>query len=479
MAEAADCGGDPFLQNMTVKPARQVKIERDERTGGRDKRRRGFNRLRAVVVEPGYGKNLLQGSGLLCPNYEDWQEFGEEVDELSAGYDYEWVLTAGHCVCVKHRNDVRWPNKLRIRIPKYEMWPSKTKELQKFKPGPFKALQTGRFEDIVYKKGEIQKYVHVYASYLKDFNSAAGYDFALIQIPVYKSSLSPNNIQVWDTNIHPTGFSIVGFPAELDKQYLPYYDRRRKEFKEFEANPRDPELVQAYYTSDTSGGQSGGPIQFINADENYSAIVGIHVTGKVVEDEEASGCMITRKIAKWVNKIQINSESFTRPGSNVKPKVRVRKIPQVVKVLQEYENHNERRAINVPICVKIISAYWGDPRDSRRGTDVTSNVSAGGCYVPTNGAWGDPAYGTGKVLRIKYSEDANIVRREAWERGEALQIPRNVEILGARYCDPNDFSKGKNVKVKPGEKVYADNSRFGDPCHGVVKKLYVCWRPRG
>ena len=44
-----------------------------------------------------------------------------------------------------------------------------------------------------------------------------------------------------------------------------------------------------YYTSDTSGGQSGGPIQFINLEQNYRAIVGVHVTGKAVDDEEASG----------------------------------------------------------------------------------------------------------------------------------------------------------------------------------------------
>ena len=40
--------------------------------------------------------------------------------------------------------------------------------------------------------------------------------------------------------------------------YLPYFDRRKEEFNVFEASPRDRDHVQMYYTSETSGGQSGG-----------------------------------------------------------------------------------------------------------------------------------------------------------------------------------------------------------------------------
>ena len=29
---------------------------------------------------------------------DDWPKFGEEVDELAVGYEYEWVLTAGNTV---------------------------------------------------------------------------------------------------------------------------------------------------------------------------------------------------------------------------------------------------------------------------------------------------------------------------------------------------------------------------------------------
>ena len=43
------------------------------------------------------------------------------------------------------------------------------------------------------------------------------------------------------------------------EKYLPYFDRR-KEFSGFEPSQRDPDLMQMYYTSVTSGGQSGGII---------------------------------------------------------------------------------------------------------------------------------------------------------------------------------------------------------------------------
>ena len=40
--------------------------------------------------------------------------------------------------------------------------------------------------------------------------------------------------------------------------YLPYFDSRQEEFSEFEVSPRDSGHAQIYYTSVTSGGQSGG-----------------------------------------------------------------------------------------------------------------------------------------------------------------------------------------------------------------------------
>ena len=49
----------------------------------------------------------------------------------------------------------------------------------------------------MYTAEDIEKYVHVYDSYKVDFLSKGGQDFALIQIPVYKSTLAPNTFQVW------------------------------------------------------------------------------------------------------------------------------------------------------------------------------------------------------------------------------------------------------------------------------------------
>ena len=55
--------------------------------------------------------------------------------------------------------------------------------------------------------------------------------------------------------------------------------------------------------------------------------------------------------------------------------------------------------------------------------------------------WSEP------YVEIEYSEDPNNVRHEVWEN-EKMQIPENVEIIGARYCDPNNFTKGKDVDVR-------------------------------
>ena len=100
---------------------------------------------------------------------------------------------------------------MRVRIPKYGKW--RAKQMKNFQPGPLEAMQSGRFEgksrlhdnferesvrwDISYGSDDIKNFVHVYDSYKLDFVSTTGQDFALIQIPIYKSSLHPNTFQVW------------------------------------------------------------------------------------------------------------------------------------------------------------------------------------------------------------------------------------------------------------------------------------------
>jgi len=342
MAEAENTDvGDPYLQNLKIRPARHIQREAGVDGSGEDRRKRGFNKLFVVVTEAVFGSTVMRGSGVLCPSVDDWPEFGEEVDEFQSGYEYQWILTAGHCVCVQKRSASKLPDRMRIRIPKYGEWPSK--KLKNFQPGPMEALETGRFVDIMYTSDDIKKFVHVYDLYKNSFASKGGQDFSLIQIPVYKSTLAPNTFQVWNTNYKPDGFSIVGFPWEDDKAYLPYFDRR-KEFSVFESSSQDPELTQIYYKSDTSGGQSGGPVQFINLEDNYRAVVGVHVTGKSWEDDEASGCMITEKISKWIGGLQKESSPFEQKvadagtPSEKRTPTRKKEGPQnYIKIVEEEE----------------------------------------------------------------------------------------------------------------------------------------------
>ena len=74
----------------------------------------------------------------------------------------------------------------------------------------------------MYDADKIKKCVHVYGPYKMYFSSTEGEDFALVQIPLYKSDLPPNTFQVWvmlllslncdcafeDTSSRPEGFSV-------------------------------------------------------------------------------------------------------------------------------------------------------------------------------------------------------------------------------------------------------------------------------
>ena len=52
MAEAENIdGGDPYLDNLNIKPARNINRQSQLDTGGKDLRKRGFNKLRVVVLE--------------------------------------------------------------------------------------------------------------------------------------------------------------------------------------------------------------------------------------------------------------------------------------------------------------------------------------------------------------------------------------------------------------------------------------------
>ena len=52
MAEAENIdGGDPYLESLNIKPARHINRQSQLDTGGKDLRKRGFNKLRVVVLE--------------------------------------------------------------------------------------------------------------------------------------------------------------------------------------------------------------------------------------------------------------------------------------------------------------------------------------------------------------------------------------------------------------------------------------------
>jgi len=303
MADAESAHGDKFLKNLRPIPAKVIQLEAHV-TGKEDLRRRGFNKLNVVVIETVFGADVQLGSGILCPHVKDWPEFGEEVDATPGGYEFQFILTAAHCVSQVFRGStVKKPERMRVRIPKYAMWSSKL--LKNFNPGPLEARTSERFMEISFMtKEEIDKYVHIYNCYEeRGCNSLTGTDLALIKIPTYKCYLPMNTFQVWDKSVKPDGFSIVGFPADADKSYLPYFDRRN-EFRDFAGSSSDPHHVQIFYKNSTSGGQSGGPVQFINLGENYRTVVGVHVTGNKGTDGEASGCMITEKVHEWIRERQ-------------------------------------------------------------------------------------------------------------------------------------------------------------------------------
>eukprot|EP00493_Phyllostaurus_siculus_P022767 UN23101 len=281
---------DSFLAGSILGPAQNIKLE-SLAAGNKHQRQRGFNKLNVVLLEAKHlPRRTTLGSGVLCPFVQHWPDFGEEVDACPGGYEYQFVLTAAHCVSLIHRGHVKMADAIRVRIPKYEQWTSK--ELRTFKPGPREACRSRRFHDVVFEtREEITRFVHVYDSYKNDLSSIQGSDFCIIEIPPIKCYPPMNAFQVW----------IVGFPADQSRCYLPYFDRRPGQFRAFVPSSRDPEHMQMYYENSTSGGQSGGPIQFISIANNYRVVVGVHVTGG---NGEASGCMITEKVRNWIFTIQ-------------------------------------------------------------------------------------------------------------------------------------------------------------------------------
>ncbi len=96
----------------------------------------------------------------------------------------------------------------------------------------------------------------------------------------------------------------------------------------------------------------------------------------------------------------------------------------------------------------------------------------------TQEAFGDPAPGAAKKLKVGYTVDG-LYRSKTVDQGEVLDISTRLFIRKAVY---GDLPKGKSDDVteqvadlvrKNSLSIKADNETFGDPAEGVVKRLRV------
>jgi hypothetical protein len=130
----------------------------------------------------------------------------------------------------------------------------------------------------------------------------------------------------------------------------------------------------------------------------------------------------------------------------------------------------------------IVSAVYGDLANEKTA-DVTKKVAGlvkddNLSLTVTPEAFGDPAPGAAKKLKVGYTIDG-LFHSKTIDQGEVLDISTRLFISKAVY---GDLPKGKTDDVteqvadlvrKNSLSVKADNETFGDPAEGVVKRLRV------
>jgi len=130
----------------------------------------------------------------------------------------------------------------------------------------------------------------------------------------------------------------------------------------------------------------------------------------------------------------------------------------------------------------IVSAVYGDLANAKTD-DVAKKLAAlvkddNLSVAVTPEAFGDPAPGAAKKLKVGYTIDG-LYHSKTIDQGEVLDISTRLFISKAVY---GDLPKGKSDDVteqvadlvrKNSLRVKADNETFGDPAEGVVKRLRV------
>jgi len=338
---AGRSGGFKNRQNepksMKVK---SVPLEkRDPTQFSKGKQTRGFNGCNLVVVEAVFDKNALIGSGTLLA-VQDSDRSDEEID-------FEWVLTAAHCVTKDaYTGKSSFCDRLRVRVPIESKWDSvQDSEFTAEKPEEL-------FEDIIVPVTENET-IFVYKKYFDHPIQDRGTDIALIRIP-RTSRPRRTPLKLFSPNIQAV--TVAGFPFKLSRDlpaYVPYLSKAT----EWNVFPQEEKHATVQYACDTSPGQAGGPVC---AD---GAIIGIHKTsGKFSDSTSGStGILITTPILSWINSVcseakdsiydgkgkflEIDSKPHGTPGSfKSKPDKATSNLQNLTRPFTDHKRHTSTGA---------------------------------------------------------------------------------------------------------------------------------------
>lgn len=272
---------DSFLENLSILCSENHFSNQSNNAGAgaEGTLSNGFENCNVVVLEAVSGKNISRGTGTLVRKPEDWNSNIKENDE----YEYEWLLTAAHCVSYLKAKEVIYHEKIRVRIPILEKWKDPTINER---VGDASTLFTDYILPIVGDKN-----VFIFDKY-KRGSTSEGTDFALIKIPPLKYRAGISHASIFRDK-PPEICTVVGFPQFSDNPYLykPQFSTGTGECVE-QIVQSDTGLRVASYTLDTLPGQSGGAVCFDNV------IVGCHMRACGIQTNE--GALLTWPIKEWI-----------------------------------------------------------------------------------------------------------------------------------------------------------------------------------